>query len=445
MKFSIIKITVFIHTIIFCTSVHLAVTSGNTAKDSLVTFNSSMAKIKDGITRLQHEDLTTFSSIELITSGDPEAAQNGYKKATETIKARIILTDIIQEEILHASELHAKVADSYSAEWNEKMKLIASDFEVELSDAIESLDNEADKFSKVLDTEKLDIFDHMAKDKTALIESIKDQHVDASQFDTSFFTQLDEMVKLSKSVDKTQLIFLQFAVNCLDLKQERVEIENTMKDLNMANYLDILHDQSIDAGNISSTLDFTFAQFMKTSTSSLPPPPPAQEGFTVEIKPDRGVGGIYHANTHDNIRFTLKASQDCWFILRYRNTTGTVMQLCPNERYSGGNFLKADIPMVIPDDLPYDFVAQKPYGIDALEVIASPHKIEYLPERDKLAMGTYGGPTALSKELIDRDLSLQQEQQFESFSQGGSYDKAFYNPDAEGNAVIAKTFIRVVP
>lgn len=442
--FSTTKIIVFVYLFLLY-SLHVTEASDNAPTTELTEFNASMTKIKDGIDRLQSEELTTFSSVELITSGDSDTAQQGYKDAIETIKTRIILEDIIQEEIQHASILHKNLADAYSVEWNEKMKLIASDFEVDLSDAIENLDNEADKFSKVLDTEKLDIFDHMAKDKTALIESIKNQHVDASQFETSFFTQLDEMVKLSKSVDKTQLIFLEFAVNCLDLKQERIEIENTMKDLNMVNYLDILHDQSIDAGNISSALDFTFARFMKTSTSTLPPPPPAQEGFTVEIKPDRGVGGIYHANTHDNIRFTLKASQDCWFILRYRDTTGKVKQLCPNEKYNGGNFLKADIPMVIPDDLPYDFVAQKPFGIDALEVIASPHKVEYLPERDKLAMGTYSGPTALNKELVHRGLGIQQEQQFESFSRGGSYDRVFYNPDAEGNAVIAKTFIRVVP
>ena len=40
---------------------------------------------------------------------------------------------------------------------------------------------------------------------------------------------------------------------------------------------------------------------------------------------------------------------------------------------------------------------------------------------------------------------MQKEQSFESFLMGGSYDKVFYNPDAKGNAVIAKTFIRVVP
>ena len=336
LKCPVIKSTVFTYIFLFCTLVYATGANDNTATDKLPEFNSSMERIKDGIERLQDKELTTFSSIELITSGDSNAAQKGYKEAIETIKTRINLEDVIQEEIQYASKIHIEVADAYATEWNHKMQLVASDFEVKLSEAINNLDNEADKFEKVLDTERLDIFDHMSKDKIVLLETIKNQKVDKSQFETSFFTQLDTMVKLSKSVDKTQLLFLEFAVSCLDLQQERIEIENTMDDLNMVNYLNILQDQSIDAGNIAGALDFTSAQFIKSSTPTLPPPPPLDnKGFTLEIQPDRGVGGIYHASTHDKIKFTIKATQDCWFILRYRDTMGEVKQLCPNEYYKG--------------------------------------------------------------------------------------------------------------
>lgn len=444
MKFSIIKITVFIH-IFLLYSLHVAEAGDKDPTAELNEFNTSMTKIEDGIDRLQSEELTTFSSVELITSGDSDAAQQGYKDAIETIKTRIILEDIIQEEIQHASILHKNLANAYSAEWNEKMAVVANEFEAELSEAIDSLDKEVEKFSEVLDTERMDIFDHMARDKTTLLEAIKSQHINASQFETDFFVQLDQMTKLSRSVDKTQLLFFEFVVNCLDLQEERLEIEKVMVNMNMVNYLDVLQGQSIDAGNISTALDFTFAQFIKDSTPNIPAPPPVDHGFTVDIKPDRGVGGVYHAGTHDKIKFTIKATQDCWFILRYRDTMGDVKQLCPNERYNGGNFLKANIPLVIPDDLPYDFVAQKPFGIDSLEVIASPDQIEYLPETDKLAMGPYSGPSKFKNSLASRGINMQKGQSFESFLLGGSYDKVFYNPDAKGNAVIAKTFIRVVP
>lgn len=445
MKFSITKISVFMQIFVFCILVHAADAGSDDTTAELNEFNTSMTKIEDGIDRLQSEELTTFSSVELITSGDSDAARQGYKDAIETIRTRIILEDIIQEEIQHASILHKNLANVYTAEWNEKMAVVANEFEAELSEAIDSLDKEVEKFSEVLDTERMDIFDHMARDKTSLLEAIKSQHINASQFETDFFVQLDQMTKLSRSVDKTQLLFFEFVVNCLDLQEERLEIEKVMVNMNMVNYLDVLQGQSIDAGNLSTALDFTFAQFIKESTPNVPPPPPVDNGFAIDIKPDRGVGGVYHASTHDKIKFTIKATQDCWFILRYRDTMGDVKQLCPNERYNGGNFLKANIPLVIPDDLPYDFVAQKPFGIDSLEVIASPYQIEYIPETDKLAMGPYSGPSKFKDSLASRGINIQKEQSFESFLMGGSYDKVFYNPDAKGNAVIAKTFIRVVP
>ncbi|MCP5007137.1 MAG: DUF4384 domain-containing protein [Planctomycetes bacterium] len=445
MKLPAINISVFTQIFIFCVFVLATGADGNDTTNRWTEFNSSMATIKDGLRRLQDDELNTSYSIELIISGDPDTAHLGYKRAIETIKTRINLENQIQEEIQYASQLHATVADSFTTDWNRKMHLVANDLEADLSKAIDDLDKKANEFSKVLNTERLDIFDHMSQDKIVMLEAIKNQHVNASQFETSFFSQLETMVDLSKSVDKTQLLFLEFVVNCLDLKQERMEIEKAMATMDMTNYLDILEGQSIDAGNISSTLDFTFARLLETSVPELPPPPHDSKGFHIEITPDRGVGGIYHARTHEKIRFTLKASHDCWFILRYRDTMGEEKQLCPNERYSGGNFLKAGIPLVIPDDLPYDFFAQKPYGIDALELIASPQRIEYMHGKDKFALGHYRGPSKLSEELRIRGIGLQEKQQLESFFQGGSYDKVFYNSNKEGNAIIAKTFIRVVP
>lgn len=444
MKFSTTIITVFTY-IFFFYSLHVTEAANNTATVELTEFDASMTKIKDGIGRLQGGELTTYNSIELIISGEPQSAQQGYKEAIKTIRTRIILEDIILEEINHAATLHDNLADAYSAEWNEKMTVVANEFETELSSAIESLDREVEKFSDVLDTERMDIFDHMARNKTALLETMKNQHINSSQFETDFFTQLAQMIKLSKSIDKTQLLFFEFVVNCLDLQGERVEIEKAMVDLNMVNYLDILKSQSIDAGNVSTALDFTFAQYMKESTPALPAHLPVDNSFTIDIKPDRGSGGVYQTSTHDKIKFRITASHDCWFILRYRDTTGEVTQLCPNESYPGGNFLKAGSTMIIPDDLPYDFVAQEPFGIDSIEVIASPDQIEYIPGTDKLAMGQYKGPSESNKTLAYRGIDLQQNQQYDTFSRGGSYDKVFYNPDLSGNAVIAKTFIRVVP
>ena len=409
-------------------------------------FQESLAKIQEIMRKLRQDDLSTFSSINLIISGDADTTSKGYKKAIETIKMRVNLDDALLQEIQCASNLYAGFSSAYTVEWNQKIQKLADEFDLELSKAIDKLDKEADAFSKTLDVERLDIFDYMANDKVALIKAVRGQYLNADQLKTPVFAMLEAAVKLSKNVDQTQVLFLEYVVCCMDMQHERKDIEKTMTELNMVNYLDVLEGQSIDAGNISSALNFTFAHYMKNALPPAPLKKKPQEGkFTVKISADRGNGGVYHAATHDKVNFTIVSSQDCWFILRHRNSMGEEMQLCPNEYYPKGNFLKANVPLVIPGDLSYDFVAQPPYGIDVVEVVASPQKIEYLAGEDKLALGKYRGPKRLYTQMKKRGIDIQEKQKFESFFLEGIYNEASYGPHVEGNAVIASTFIRVLP
>lgn len=416
------------------------------AAPELAKFQESMAKIQEVMQKLRHDDLSTFSSIDLIISGDADTTRKGYKKAIETIKMRIDLGDALLQEIQCASNLYAGFSSLYTVEWNQKIQKLADEFDLELSKAIDKLDKETDAFSKTLDVERLDIFDYMANDKVELIKAVRGQYLNAGQLKTPVFAMLEAAVKLSKNVDQTQLLFLEYVVCCMDMHHERKDIEKTMTDLNMVNYLDVLEGQSIDAGNISSALNFTFAHYMKNALPPAPSKKKPQEGeFAVKVWADRGNGGIYHAGTHDKINFTIVSSHDCWFILRHRNSMGEERQLCPNECYPKENFLKANVPLVIPGNLSYDFVAQPPYGIDVLEVVASPRKIEYLADEDKLALGKYRGPKRLYTQMKKRGVNIQGRQNLERLFQGNAYYEVSYDPDSGGNAVVASTFVRVLP
>lgn len=416
------------------------------AAPEAVKFQKSMAKIQEIMRKLRHDDLSTFSSIDLIVSGNADTTRKGYKKAIETIKMRIDLEDALLQEIQCASNLYAGFSSAYTVEWNQKIQKLADEYDRELSKAIDKLDKETDAFSKTLDVERLDIFDYMANDKVELIKAVRGQYLNVDQLKTPVFAMLEAAVKLSKNVDQTQVLFLEYVVCCLDMQHERKDIEKTMTELNMVNYLDVLEGQSIDAGNISSALNFTFAHYMKNALPPAPPKKKPQEGeFTVKIWADRGNGGVYHAATHDKINFTIVSSQDCWFILRHRNSMGEERQLCPNEYYPKENFLKANVPLAIPGDLSYDFVAQPPFGIDVIEVIASPRKIEYLAGEDKLALGKYRGPKRLYTQMKKRGVDIQEKQKFECFFLEDVYCEVSYDPNSGGNAVIASTFIRALP
>jgi hypothetical protein len=231
-----------------------------------------------------------------------------------------------------------------------------------------------------------------------------------------------------------------YAVCVLDKQQERQELEKTMSDLNMVSFLGILHDQSMDAGNISTALDFTFANSV---ASSMPSSPATDTGvFKIRIRPDRGRGGIYHEG--EKIAFIIEVSHDCYYILRCIDSEGKTTQLCPNEHYSDQNFIKANVPMVIPADfMGFDFNAAAPYGIDKVEIIASRNRIKYDPAIDKMDLGRSRGPSEKTDDLMTRGIIVNK--RHKALLLGGSYDEQFYDSGDDGNAVIVRTFIRVLP
>jgi hypothetical protein len=411
------------------------VKGGDTA-DLLNEYKVTMQGIGEVIAKLRQEKLRTFSAIELVISGN---SQGGYTNATKIIKERVALQSRLIEEIDYAEEKFAVIAKTYPVEWNRQIKMVANDLDEELDIALDDLNNETDKFSELFDTDKLEIFDYMAKDKTELLAAIRKQHIEIDP-DIPLFKQLKASVRLGKNVDKTQLVFLEYAVCVLNLQGERLEIEKTMGELDMVNYLGILHDQRMDAGNISTVLDFTFAESV---ASSIPPLPVHDSGvFKIRIRPDKGKGGIYYEG--EKITFIIEASKDCYYILRSIDSEGKITQLCPNEYYKDHNFIRANVPVEIPADfMGFSFDATAPYGVDKVEVIASRNRIKYNPVIDKMDMVRYRAPSEKTEDVLTRGIKVNK--RHKALLTGGSYDEQSYDTGDDGNAVIIRTFVRIMP
>jgi hypothetical protein len=77
---------------------------------------------------------------------------------------------------------------------------------------------------------------------------------------------------------------------CPEPAGERLEIEKTMGELDMVNYLGILHDQRMDA---EISLRCWTLLLLRSVASSIPPLPVHDSGvFKIRIRPDKGRAGF---------------------------------------------------------------------------------------------------------------------------------------------------------
>jgi hypothetical protein len=99
-------------------------------------------------------------------------------------------------------------------------------------------------------------------------------------------------------------------------------------------------------------------------------------------------------------------------------------------------------------EIPADFMsfvleAEAPYGIDKVEVIASRSRIKYDPAIDKVDMVRYRAPSEKTEDVLTRGIKVKK--RHESLLTGGSYDEQSYDSGDDGNAVIVRTFVRILP
>jgi hypothetical protein len=124
------------------------------------------------------------------------------------------------------------------------------------------------------------------------------------------------------------------------------------------------------------------------------------------------------------------------------------------------NRLQAGVPLTLPTTaMPFEFAASEPAGIEAIRLIVTPRQLVMNPTYDQPELPLQ---QAMAEEIImtpgetgvqlaqaqpryrgnTRGLTLQARHDVASAS---SYDQATYHDGQPGDAVIAETFIRVLP
>ena len=83
--------------------------------DTLDEFEESMSRIKTGFERLLHDDLRTYSAVDLIVEGD---LHNGLVEVERIIRERIRLEDELLYSIGDAEEKYSEIAGTYMSEWD---------------------------------------------------------------------------------------------------------------------------------------------------------------------------------------------------------------------------------------------------------------------------------------------------------------------------------------
>jgi len=423
----------FLVTVIGCSTMPVVKDDRSSTVDR-VALAESMSRIVEGVERLTDPDYSTYSAFKLMRSGNPG---EGSARAIGIIKKRIGLEEYLIDEIDKAEAEYSVIARKDLAE-NKQIQQICNDLEAELADKVKEVNREIDEFKEVIGIENFDSFSNMARGHAKVIKAIRKKRVDSIPEIANFLEKCSALIQLLYVVDKAQLVLLDRVVQILDLKDPPIdEIEEVMRELGMRNLLTVIKGQKVDTGNIVEALNVSFEESV---APLLPPVSPRPDTFNIAIKPDRGRGGIYHEG--DEIYFTIRASHDCWFILRTRNSSGMEKQLLPNEYFKEANFLRANTPLTIPsDDMDFDYIARKPPDLQVIEVIASRRRIYYDPVLDMEDQGKYRGPSRLKEKMKTRDIDIQP--RYVSLLVGGSYDNQYYSPDEAGSALIATTYISI--
>jgi hypothetical protein len=145
----------------------------------------------------------------------------------------------------------------------------------------------------------------------------------------------------------------------------------------------------------------------------------------------------------ERISFTLLASQDCSFILRYVDAAGNVLQICPNRYAPDLNRLEANVPTVIPpSDMAFEFAASGPPGIETVRLIVTPDAGFINVDRDlEISLDD-----VVAEELQMRTDTGEMRLQSPTTPQhAASYNTAIFDGNVTGNAIMVEAFVRILP
>ena len=405
-------------------------------------FVETMGVVKTNMALLSRDDWSTAAYMDRVLAESRHERQEAFGHVLVLLRRRIKLEAATLVSLGRAARLYEDLRGS-RADYNAELRDLAGMAEADLDDLTDDLREQVDALSKVMGGAELDLFQDFGAEKVALIARLKQQQLAAVPDQSAYFERLAALVRTSMVADKYQLISFQYVAKAMHMSDRLQQIHDVMADVSVADYISDLGAAEMDAANMVSVLNHSFAS---ACAGAVPGPQvsrtrPLLDG-EVRITPSRGLGGTYYVG--EAIHFTIRAARDCDFILLHRDSAGTVQQLCPNRYSKHENRLKANVPLTIPGDtLPYEFAATEPLGVETITLICM-DRYRYDPAMDRMEVD----PATLRPNrekpapyFAMRGIDIRP--RTETLSCGVAYDSGLFAAPGSGKAVRVETFIRV--
>ncbi len=443
-----------------------AKSSGSRLAELSERFAKVMRRIRRSMDRLQDARLDITPQLERIVSEGADGRRDGFPEVIAILQQRIIVERTLVSDLEAAQDLYRRLGEATSAE-QDRLTELNQLMERDLVGMRDDLVAQTERLSKVLDEEgKVQLFKHYADVKTEFLADMVDKLQD-EQLPTldRYFERWREMVRTRLLADQYQLLNFAHYAQAFEWIDGRNAALEAISDIDAGGYLSDMGQADLNSVNLSSVLNATFSKLVAaayelpaTAETVVP-----ENGFRVSITPNHGLGGVYfysdsnaglrdaayvHAHGHqpfygERISFTLLATQDCSFILRYVDAVGNVLQICPNRYAPGLNHLKANVPTVVPPgDMAFEFAASGPPGIETVRLIVTPDAGFIDVGRDL--------ETSLD-DVVAEELQMRSntgEMRLQSPTtpqQAASYNTAIFDGNVTGNAVIVEAFVRILP
>lgn len=426
-------------------------------RELTLRLKETMARIKQAMQTLREPKMNPSAYLDQIVR--PELRREGFENVTRVLQTRVEVEQKMLSDVEEASRLYDKL-HALASQHSEDLKKMTGEMEREIQQA--DLLKQGDKFVSAFlgkeDAAKAEFFQDTNREAVELIRMAKaklQQAVPVPAGPKRQFAQLLTAVRTRLTADRYQFTLTVYVVRSLQKVKEVADIAklaDTIHEIGVVDYVSELVEGEVDVENLGAALKHTYAKLL----ASMPAKPGVQpagvpvepRGFAVSIVPNKGRGAMYTYG--EKIFFTITANADCDFILLSRDSKGTVQQLCPNEWYRGENHLRANQPLVIPNEtLAYEFVGSEPPGIDTLKLICMDKyrydvKYDWLEVKPVQMRGGVRGfmNTRGIKKQLRPGLSLET-----GGLQNFSYDH-YYHPNKTlppGSYVTIETFTRTKP
>jgi hypothetical protein len=439
-------------------------------------FGARMAAVRAAIDRLRSDAMAINPVLDTLAETSDRTRAEGFATVVAILTERVRIEKQLLTDLAAAEKLYAAVGFARDAE-RQRLTTLNPVMEEELKGIGADLNQQVDTLAEVLGAEReLPLFRHYAESRSQLFETLAAKlQAEADMPDLSdYFARWTALTRARLLADQHQLLNCAYYANAFRWLDARDSALAEVAATDAAGFATDLGKADVNAVNMASVLNAAFAS-AASATLDLPqlvpsaPSPPADagpaEGFRISIVPDRGVGGIYYYSDSpeglrdativetadgrqlfaERIGFTIRATRNCNFLMRYIDADGKALQLCPNRHAPHLNRLQANVPLTVPaTDMPFEFAAAPPSGVEVVRLIVTPEPLAYNRHIDRTVLPLerlIEEEKAMRAGRDDlRKLRLQRPAQANRVT---APNTAFFADGVPGNAVVIEAFIQI--